>query len=326
MKKIYLILFIFLTIKTVTADVQQAQIVHQYIVQQAYQYLISYLGRDIPEMRDHLGTWEQGSVPFIEGKIVTGAYREDVEDVVYGNGYPNTSSTHFWNPDDGDGSHFCNIINQCFPNAYEKALKYINGGWEVVGSTDWLFYYNGVKARLINMATGQSIRGFYYDNLGNLYSDRNIKIYVASGRYIIDCESGSDFIMTPKNGVINLQLNNDEKDKIVWEILGRIAHLLADVSTPAHALNDEHDITSTTDPYENTMSSLCNAYNYNNAINQAQQWGQINITHVSNPIKYLFYTSAQIAGHFPSYDVDGNNSWGINESFSNYPPLQTIIN
>lgn len=106
MKKIYSILFIFLTIKAITADVQQQQEVHQYIVQQAYQYLISYLGCDISEIRDHLGTWEQGSNPFTEGKIVTGAYREDEEDIVYLYGWPNNTSTHFWNPDDDDLSKF----------------------------------------------------------------------------------------------------------------------------------------------------------------------------------------------------------------------------
>ncbi len=110
-----------------------------------------------------------------------------------------------------------------------------------------------------------------------------------------------------------------------WEILGRTSHLLADVSTPAHALYDQHDITSGEDYYENMMGNLYSNFTYQDAITQAQQWGTINITSISNPIKYLFFTSAQIAGHFPSRDVNGNNSAGINDPFDLYPPLQNVI-
>lgn len=65
------------------------------------------------------------------------------------------------------------------------------------------------------------------------------------------------------------------------------------------------------------------SWNYVNALSQG---GTINVVGFPNSIKYLFYTTAQIADHFPSNDFSGDNGWGINEPFSNYPPLQEIIN
>ncbi len=135
MKIYYIILLVFLSSSSYTQikveQIEQTQTVHQYIVQQAYQYLYSKLGRSIPVLENHLGNWETGSNYFNPGnKIVIGAYREDEEDIVYNNGWPNETSTHFWNPDDGDGSQFCNSIQQCFPNAYAKAQKYLFGGWQ----------------------------------------------------------------------------------------------------------------------------------------------------------------------------------------------------
>ena len=120
------------------------------------------------------------------------------------------------------------------------------------------------------------------------------------------------------------------REKIVWEIVGRVCHLLADVNTPAHALYDQHDpFFGGSDFYENAMGnySLYSQYDYLAALNQNNQYGgAINVLNKPNPLKYLFYTSAQIAGHFPSSDVNGNNNAGLNEPFSNYPPLQSIIN
>ncbi|MDI6780177.1 MAG: hypothetical protein QME25_08340, partial [Bacteroidota bacterium] len=75
--------------------------------------------------------------------------------------------------------------------------------------------------------------------------------------------------------------------------------------------------------YELSMSTQYTSWNYTHGLAQG---GFVDIIGVSNPLKYLFYTSAQIAGHFPSNDVGGNNSFGINEPFSNYPPLETFIN
>jgi len=110
----------------------------------------------------------------------------------------------------------------------------------------------------------------------------------------------------------------------VWELLGRVAHLLGDVGVPAHAHNDQHEgLCGGTDTYEVSMGSVYGNWSHTHALAQG---GIVDVVGLSNPLKCLFYTTAQIADHFPSDDVGGDNSFGINEPFSNYPPLQNIIN
>ena len=60
-------------------------------------------------MYQHLGATEQGDYAFNPGGLlVIGAYREDMEDMVYWYGAtPDLTATvtHFWEPDNGDGSN-----------------------------------------------------------------------------------------------------------------------------------------------------------------------------------------------------------------------------
>jgi len=117
------------------------ELVHQYIVREAYQVLRSQIGFEVPTMGQKVGTTEQGTGPFIPGGLlVIGAYREDRDDIVWGYGTvhysQSVSVTHFWDPDNGDGSHCCThwcVLPQlyCYENAYEKAQKFIYGGYEL---------------------------------------------------------------------------------------------------------------------------------------------------------------------------------------------------
>lgn len=287
------------------------QVVHQYIVRQAYELLKVQLGNDnpIPKLFEHLGYSETGTGAFQPGGlIVIGAFREDEEDIVYFYGTNTgfyTTNTHFWDPDRGDGEHFCVIpTNECFENAYQKALKFIYGGY------DLYVYYPG--AGIFEVYDAPSFLPNYYKT-GQIF----YKGYVEAG-------TGEFFSR-------NYWTTSPQwlRDQIVWEILGRVAHLLADVGVPAHSHNDQHDaVFGGSDTYEVQMNES-NHYlnwNYQNALQQESLYGRINISNISNPIKYLFYTAAQIANHFPSNDVAGNNISDINDSFSLYPPLQEIIN
>ncbi|MEW6702320.1 MAG: hypothetical protein AB1298_06330 [Bacteroidota bacterium] len=108
--------------------------VHQYMVREAYKLLKYYIGLDIREMKDHVGYNEEGNGQFYPGGlIVIGAYQEDHSDATnegFGiNGWLVTN-THFWDPDRGDGSHF-KLLGIVYSNAYQKALKYIYGGYEL---------------------------------------------------------------------------------------------------------------------------------------------------------------------------------------------------
>ncbi|MEW6509300.1 MAG: T9SS type A sorting domain-containing protein [Bacteroidota bacterium] len=112
------------------------------------------------------------------------------------------------------------------------------------------------------------------------------------------------------------------REKITWEILGRVCHLLADVSVPAHSHNDQHDpyLGGGYDTYEQYMENNNNytQWSYSHGIAQG---GLINVINKTNPIKYLFYSTAQVSNHFPSDHNPGNNTNGINDAFSNYTEL-----
>lgn len=333
MKKIFLIV-LFIT----SIAYAHRQHVHQYITIEAYNLLKLQLGYDITKLYSKLGgtsSWYVGDYAWQRGFITTGAWREDEEDVVYGysKSSPPTltgitgsiysfisvfggltpdgfvSSTHFWYADDGDylsttmragvtflGTH---VTSFTIPNAWQKMAIYSNGNWEVLGNTDWLFYVNGKKARLLTI-NGQSIRRFYYNNLISLFRNGSVQIKnLANANYILDVESGQDYLITPSNGTITLYLNDEVKNNTVWEILGRMCHLLQDMSVPAHANIDPHgdDDALIPDYYENYFG-----YNfYWNAQNvYAQLGGMINPYQYqpTNPLHFLMYTTNQMANHF----------------------------
>ncbi len=128
---------------------------------------------------------------------------------------------------------------------------------------------------------------FEYDNLFDFYltgSARVIAVRNVAG-YL-------DYCSYP----VEVQWVQSFREKVAWEILGRVAHLLADVNTPAHAHYDQHDpVFGGTDTYKSTMgqNNLYTNWKYLDGINQdALYGGPIDVTNHSNPIKYLFYTSA----------------------------------
>jgi len=284
------------------ANTQQGQRVHQYIVVEAYKLLKAQLGYDIPIMKDHVGTTETGYGRFLPGGLmVIGAFREDEEDIVYGYGDPfgaNISSTHFWDADRGDGSQFkSSPLNTMYPNAYAKANKFIYGGYKIqvaYPGTPIIEEYEAPSYLPNYYKTGRIFYKGYYNELGQFITRNE---WATSPQWL--------------------------RDRITWEILGRVAHLLGDMGNPAHAHNTQHDpVFGGKDTYEEYMKTAYQNWDYQDALTQESAWGaRIDVTSNPNPIKYLFYTTAQIAGHFPSEDDSGNNGWGINEPFSLYPPI-----
>jgi len=69
-----------------------SQRTHQYIIREGYLLLVKHLsGVDIAQLKNNLGTthsggwlnnWPSYGIPWSDGKIVAGAFREDEEDVV----------------------------------------------------------------------------------------------------------------------------------------------------------------------------------------------------------------------------------------------------
>jgi len=135
-----------------------------------------------------------------------------------------------------------------------------------------------------------------------------------------------DLITEP---VETFSLSSPYRQHLSLNILGRILHLLADMSVPAHAHNDEHAPrklwlldswhTEYCDEYEGWhadsdkdisaggfMVFEDNWYwNYLNIL--AQKGGYIDISMEDDPLYFAMYTVNQIADFFASDDVDGDS-------------------
>ncbi|CUT05440.1 Por secretion system C-terminal sorting domain-containing protein [Candidatus Kryptobacter tengchongensis] len=312
------------------------QYVHQYICVEAYKLLKLTLGGDFPEMLEYLGGLGSANVawdPYTEKRyITTGAWVEDEMDAVYGYskdyppvitgapgviGYiilrffpkdPFVSSTHFWDADNGDnlktdlegtvgGLYFKFTV----PNAYQKMQAYAFGreGVTVVFSRSCRIatLYDGLVPVL-------GLR-FRYSSLGWLYKTGNIYVekYLGIGGEWEDV--GDSITIDPRSRFLK---------SIVYEILGRMCHLLGDMSVPAHAHRDAHgsdDDGIRMDSYEEWMKSY---YTFWDAQKVYEQFGGfLNLYQSRNPLHFLMYTTQQIADHFGSngpYEGDGNNVIG----------------
>ena len=112
--------------------------VHQYMVKQAY-YFLDWEKGPIPELRDRIGLdiygYGSDDDPWYFGLIGVGAWREDLEDPIWGYGGPfngwTPTSTHFWDPDAGDDNPTPIPLSPDAPNAYYKARVYLFGGHNI---------------------------------------------------------------------------------------------------------------------------------------------------------------------------------------------------
>lgn len=231
---------------------------------------------------------------------------------------PWLSISHFWNPDKGDieNSHihaktptdnFWVIV----PNSYQKLLHYANGGYD--------FYVNVVVWGLpINAdgsgscATQRAIVHFRYNSLVDLYKNKNL--YVSKVTWLTGQEVtyNNPYKFKKINWVAVSGSYNSFLENIVFETLGRMCHLLEDVSVPEHVLLDEHGPFSNNSDYESFMANdrYWNYLNVNNSVGPF-----INPYISTNPLHYLMYTTAQMSDHFGSngpYEGDGDDNFGGN--------------
>ncbi|GIK60854.1 MAG: hypothetical protein DAHOPDDO_02519 [Ignavibacteriaceae bacterium] len=323
MKNIFLNIAILLNIVigSTIENYAHEQRTHQYIVREAYALLTQYLRRNIPIMQAALGFNEDGGFvshwpgengnPWIEGKIVAGAFREDEEDVMYGYGdgigdlsrMAWASITHFWNADYGDEylSHLNAPFDGYYPNALMKLRKYVSGDWEIKNylALVWgLPNGNGVPC-----ATQWANLHLTYNSLSDMY--QNKKIYVTAVEFF---GSGTVYYNPPRL-LTNTNLQNISVEylanTLTWEILGRMCHLLADMSVPAHVHCDVH--WPDTDPYENAMAYGTLA-TYWNATRVWNIFGNImDPLNKPDPLRYLMYDQNQYADHFGSRDFSGDD-------------------
>ncbi|MDP4175035.1 MAG: T9SS type A sorting domain-containing protein [Bacteroidota bacterium] len=311
--------------------------VHQYVAIEAYNLLKLYLGTDVPQILNNMGSRETGNFlswydrgnDFDDGKIVAGAFREDVYDLVYN--FPDAwgvslfkeglreayaSCTHFWEADQGDDAptnlDFTPALG--LPNAYQKIMAYCNG--------IYIGHACGFQATTLQGITGKiysvenaPVNMTYY-GLIDLYKTGRVFVKIAN----ITTSDGKEITYSG-----DLFLPEDLKNKIVFEILGRMCHLLTDMSVPAHVHNNAHVVQlGSGDKYEQDLMfvkwDVENFYSYpaisywdaNTVWNKYQNIMYPYVSYDSNPLHFLMYSMNQIADHFSSSSVNGDDSFNSN--------------
>ena len=325
------------------------QQVHQYIVKEAFELLLATNNLAITEeMQNHIG----GLDPFYRGNyawqrpfITTGAWREDEEDPIFnydfiyiqGFNIALVSITHFWDADDGDLNNNMFPIVLPFPpypsydigpyeNSYNKLLKYKDGGWvlwfpDIISCTNTANGHRLIIApipvvppdRFGTSLEYTSLTAFYDNSTMNLLSDQN-------GQFTVFDSTALQFI-SPES-VSEVVVDDYVRDRIVWETLGRMCHLLADMSVAAHTHRDEHGLEP--DSYENWMYGDPHlAWDHQNVGEFIDPYNSDN-----DPLHYLMYTMQQQADHFgsngPGEIGNGNNLIGGNPRDSEIDFLNTV--
>ncbi|MEO6694892.1 MAG: hypothetical protein ABIY50_01520, partial [Ignavibacteria bacterium] len=285
------------SINTISDSDSYAESVHMYICIEALKLLKDkFPAIDFSVLQNRIGTMtDYGTRPWQVGTITNGAYAEDREDVVFDIRGPfnwAASVTHFWDGDNrtgGDNSlTTLNIggIDFDFPNSFTKVKRFIDGQW-------FTWTGNGYGARRfieIIAADGRIYRWSYHTRgLINFYKTNMLWL-----ESVTNLLGQTEFIREERH------VSNGFRDLIVFEVLGRIAHHLGDNSTPAHTHNDVHvrDFDGG-DCYHNYIDDGAYlAFNWQTAKNAGgfiQPYGADD-----DPIRYLVYTTNQVADHYPS--------------------------
>lgn len=305
MKKNFFFILIFIISSLAYGHKQHT---HQYITREGYNLLYRSLALHYPQLKSNMGATDGG----IYGTISGGAWLEDESDIVFG--YENyddfwedgalKSITHFWNPDDGDiGQNYFRTtmfgIDKTigsYPNAYVKMLKYRDGGWG-----------------LINLyAEKQIVPGFGAPNnevRGILYSYTNLFVFFKTGE-ITPAAYFNSKLEIIKSEPTKTYLPKELRERVIWDILGRMCHLLQDMSVPAHVRRDMHPGIGG-DPKDTYEEFYGNDFGFTGFSVYDQYGGFLNPLDKLNPIHYLMYTTAQMSDHFGSngpYEGGGDNN------------------
>jgi hypothetical protein len=314
---------------------------HQYIIREGYQLLKKHLGKPIPEFELHVlganGMGREGEFhdrsanPWSYSTVCGGAWSEDHHDPIrYMHEYEYffkkgmfTSINHFWDPDQSENG---------FNNTFALHLP-------------WNPWPTGIFETNICALARTYASDFEHD----LMAFRKAMIYLSSTEYQPSLQEtyffhhdGNDF---PGPGYYGKTLFDwyhgrftydnptveEKKKDIIYSIIGRIAHLLGDMSIPAHVKCDEHGLWH--DPYEDAMNyvewsgnkeSPCIDMNKNipASKNRVEYWNHERIFSekgsvvfpscsllTENPYWTLFYTTAQIADYFASNRFAGDDEY-----------------
>lgn len=281
MKKILIALTVFIYFNVSGHE----QNVHRYIVSEAWKLLT----HEKPELSNTImDPWigEVGNTTYLTS-VIAGSHNEDQQDIIYMNcGFnlnffgidivPCTKTTinHFWNADDGDDERVT-ILNWNEENALQKAKHMWYGTHDhIIGVS---FKAGGIADKIDHSGLPQ---------LHNTGVVKWIGYWNSIGQYF------------SRN--YNQTYSTEYRRRVAYSILGRMCHLLADMSVPAHVHEDAHSPVSEdgTDSFEQWAKNNYSTYTWEDAL---EQGGTLfDVTEKNYPIRYLMYVVNQYADFFPS--------------------------
>jgi hypothetical protein len=294
--------------------------VHKYIVWNAWELVKDQRNVNYTAMNSRIGPWWLGwynDGDWYRGYVVTGAFREDESDVMYGyNTLGTVTSTHFWDPEDFtcDSDPYNTKFkpwDYCYENSLVKAKNYWRG--KKFANDDWLAIRVGVLSGP-NISPNIYTLILRYDDLGDVYKNNQI--------YVTGAVLSFPFYIpyNPPRPLMDFTLQGGTRgriENICWEIVGRICHLLGDAGVPAHAHNDPHPpmIWGGEDFFEYHMSINYNQYCYSwqFAKEQANFYYQPVFPELYNnttdPLRDIFYMTNQLADRLPDNDENGDGTY-----------------
>jgi hypothetical protein len=262
-----------------------------------------------------------------------------------------TSVTHFWDADKGveyytrlsdNGTYEGDLGSVSFsfdihsiPNAYMKALKYINGYYSEMWCSDGESLFKIGNVETTHFAWKRNFSIF------DIYNGANIKMYLKGFTDVLEGvwedadDSSSD---AEPNYYWNLSDITWHKNW-AYHILGRICHLLQDMSIPVHVHNVSHGAKhgQYEDEYESLLTS---SYIQNLGINAESIYknGHSFIDPYlsglcesqKNPIQYLFYCQNQIADILSDGKIEGDilydsDYYGLEKMVDEISNFSTVI-
>lgn len=282
----------------VNAYSDYSQSVHMYICIEALKLLKDHFpGQNFSAFESKIGTMDNtGTRPWQMGRVTTGAYREDVEDVVFGIRGPFdffVSCSHFWNADNRtNGDHSLTTLNifgfnHDYPNAFTKINNFVSGDWR-----EWNGNGYGARKFIEYNNTAGYVYRFSLHHTGLIEFFRTKRIWLESTvNYLGQVSYFRDFVTVPEN----------LRDIICWEIVGRICHLIQDLTIAAHAHNDVHANVPGIggDCYHDFIDG--GGFGNYSWLTAKNNGGFINPYEAdSDPLRYLTYSAVQLADHYPS--------------------------
>ncbi|MFM2224490.1 MAG: hypothetical protein RJA07_692 [Bacteroidota bacterium] len=315
--------------------------VHQYMVKQAFYLLEQQRGvnynvfnkRDFginywgSSPTDYYGKGNDADPWSNDCQIAIGAWRDDVEDPVFG--YVETPSSlitgehqtnsHFWVTDNGDNYKTPILNGYDYYNSWQKARIYLFNG----NNFEITIVHNGtatiIQQNVWGFPQNQSIPvqkwKITYNSIFDLYNGNfTITQYHTTGFFGLVGQW-----ISPSYPSNTSFLGISGKD-LALQILGRVAHLLGDQSVPTHAHGKLHPCpVGAGDYYELDMADYlldpncelppnfnsqlnCQATNwdYNSALQQGGLLNDIYCMSDQDALHYLFYSTNQMADFFPS--------------------------